>query len=307
MTGPRAVLKERFANLRQLAGYTLRHQSERHRFDQQLLDNRARWSLGAITQTVGRATIDLLGQDQSLLLLNRLNTHPRPYFQSYFALTPEAQRRNASFYHSPTAPEFVLCSLNPIDNHLPAMEDGLCWRELLAHYDYAVSARLWKFPYGWLPPDDADIPLFRRGAGVIAEMPTRLADGALEWGQPGRLPAARPGSLVWLRIEIHPNVLGRAGYYACRPPELKIACYRGQAYLGEFMLLPVACETGFIIGPLLKQSRDLAQFAEKGDGLYPDAVVITSKTPRWFQRPVRYEALEFPRRRDTPAPPAGAH
>lgn len=297
LIGPRLVFKERFATLPQLTRYVLQNRNHHSGYERQLEAQRARWSLGSLTQAVGRASVDLLGEDQSLVILNQLNSRPRPYFQSYCALTPEAQRRNAAFYHGATAPEFVLLLLNPMENRLPTMEDGLCLRELLAHYDYVDTAVLREFTYAWLPRADAEAPLFRRGLGVIAEHPERLAAGSLEWGARVPIPPARPGSVVWLRLETGVNALGKLGYVLCRPPELKLTCFERESFLGEFLVLPIAAESGFILGPWVQTSRDLAQFAKRpGDARYPDAFAVTAKFPRFFKTSARYELWEYRQR-----------
>lgn len=72
--------------------------------------------LPEIRARVGGATVDLLGSENGLIFLNRLNYAPRPVIQGYSAYTALLVRHNRDFLLSPRAPEFLLVRYATIDH-----------------------------------------------------------------------------------------------------------------------------------------------------------------------------------------------
>jgi hypothetical protein len=61
-----------------------------------------------IRQVIGNHTVDIYPWEISYIPANNLHWSPRPVFQSYAAYTPWLDQRNAEFFASPRAPEFIL-------------------------------------------------------------------------------------------------------------------------------------------------------------------------------------------------------
>ncbi|HVV73299.1 MAG TPA: hypothetical protein VHI52_17640, partial [Verrucomicrobiae bacterium] len=79
------------------------------RLHTQEMSRKAAWEsyraeLSAVRSAVGHATVDSLGNNQAFAVLNQLNYHPRPVFQSYAAFTSSEMQRNEDFFLSSRAP-----------------------------------------------------------------------------------------------------------------------------------------------------------------------------------------------------------
>lgn len=79
-------------------------------------------------------TVDLYSCQQGALLARGYNYRPRPIFQSYSAYTPWLARANLNHLQSPSAPERIFFAVDPIDQRLASMEDGLSWFEIISRY-----------------------------------------------------------------------------------------------------------------------------------------------------------------------------
>lgn len=106
-------------------------------------------------EQVGRDTVDILGVEQNVAILNRLNYRPRPVIQSYSTFMPLLARLNYEFYLSDQAPEYVLLKIQTIDGRLPTMDDSLVMRLLVYRYEFIRSEKsflIWKKRPGPMPP-----------------------------------------------------------------------------------------------------------------------------------------------------------
>ncbi|MGH7973099.1 MAG: hypothetical protein ACREIC_30645, partial [Limisphaerales bacterium] len=101
--------------------------------DLQLVERTAN-QLPHLSEKIGRGSVDVFGCSQAYAIFNNFNYRPRPVFQSYAAYSAPLMNLNEQFYFSPRAPEFVLFSLNPIDERFPPLEDGRVFRDLFINY-----------------------------------------------------------------------------------------------------------------------------------------------------------------------------
>ena len=89
-------------------------------------ENAHTFALPRIREAVGDSTIDVAGAEQAIAILNNLNYHPAPVFQTYSAGIPALIRRNADFYSSERAPQFVIVPPEyRVDQRLPNLEESL--------------------------------------------------------------------------------------------------------------------------------------------------------------------------------------
>src|SRR5690349_20615414 len=87
-----------------------------------------RWDLPRVRARAALETLDVFEDSQGIAMLNGLNFHPRPVFQSRWAVTPELLELNRAFYAGERAPEFALFQLEA-----PA-RDAKAFDELLLRY-----------------------------------------------------------------------------------------------------------------------------------------------------------------------------
>jgi hypothetical protein len=194
-----------------------------------------------IKAEVGKSTVDVFGHYQGIALLNDLNYHPRPVFQSYNAYTPFFIRTNADFYRSDAAPSFVISTLYSIDYRLPALDDSEALRVLLFDYELVLEEKgflLWR-------------RLAQRRAAI--EEVTASETREITFGQV--VPLAEEN--VWCAIDINESTLGRLRRFLYKPPILFISVTDKEGRSTMYRLLPSIARCGFILDPYLQSQADI--------------------------------------------------
>ena len=104
-------------------------------YDQNLFSLHSDYALPKVQKQVGQASVDIFSKDVGIMFFNRLNYHPRPFFQGYAAYNKDFLQMNGHFYANPhTAPSFILFKHTPLDIRFPTMEDSQALRIILRDY-----------------------------------------------------------------------------------------------------------------------------------------------------------------------------
>ena len=101
--------------------------------------NRQQFALPKIRSAVGGSSVDVIGLEQAVVLLNDLNYRPPPVFQGYQACTRKLEELNVAFYRSNQAPEFVLFKLQSIDGRFPTLDNSRVLLDLLHRYQFVLE------------------------------------------------------------------------------------------------------------------------------------------------------------------------
>jgi hypothetical protein len=200
-----------------------------------------RFECPRIKAEVGKSTVDVFGHYQGIALLNDLNYHPRPAFQSYNAYTPFLIRANADFYRSRVAPSFVISTLYSIDYRLPTLDDSEALRVLLLDYELVLQEN------GFL--------LWRRSAlrrAAIEEV-TESETGEIVLGQAVPLTEGN----VWCVMDIKESTLGKLRSFLYKPPILFISVADKDDRSTVYRILPSIARCGFILDPHLQSQADI--------------------------------------------------
>ncbi|UXI69216.1 hypothetical protein [Tahibacter amnicola] len=214
-------------------------------FEQSLEADRKRLDLPQTRQVVGTSTIDLVGWQQGVLLLNRLNYRPRPIFQSYAAYSPVLARVNEAHFTGPMAPQFVLLPFSQIDTHYPTSEDPLTFLALLRGYQPAHV----EGGYLLLKRTAGDIPAFAAIDAVSFRSSTL--------GTWVDVPAAESGTVLSLRAR--PSALGRAFAFLVREPSWRLEVQLDNSETHTFRIVRTAAEAGFLLDPFVNSLDDYAR------------------------------------------------
>ena len=204
--------------------------------------------LPRLCQTIGTATVDVFGNEQSYGVLNHLNFHPRPIFQSYAASTLALMRINEAFYSSPGAPEYVLFKVDPLDHRYAPLEDALLFRYLVFNYRLTGS--------------ENGVLLFER------QKPRELSVSLLKEGvvQPEQLIdlSAYGDKNIWLEVDLHPTLVGnlRRFLYQPEPIELSVSTGERAAKPQVFTAPQPMLSAGFLASPLFSCRDDVARFCQ---------------------------------------------
>jgi hypothetical protein len=190
-------------------------------------------------------TADIYPVDQSRLIASGNAWHPRPVFQSYSAYTPALANLNKNHLLGPRRPANILFAVQPIDNRLPALEDGPSWPILLAHYE--PTAR-WG-DYLHLVP--------RRSSGQTVEYLTAIGGGVYSLGQWISLPESRQP--LFARVRVCKNLTGSILTTLFKPSRLSIKLMLRNGATRDYRTVAGMSEAGFMISPLLETTEDLAK------------------------------------------------
>jgi hypothetical protein len=239
-------------------------------------------ALPRIRAAVKDHTVDLLTQDQSQVLLNRLNWHPRPAFQSYFTYTPYLASANARFLAGPKAPDFVIVKMVPQDDRLPALEDSEALLEILHRYQpvliektYLLMKRI---------RESTPIPSGR----VVRSKVIRL-------DQEVPLDSEGDGPLV-LALDVKTCKTGKLRTFLHKPPPLFIRLRMVNGTVHRFRLIPAMVRTGFLISPFLSTNLDITQLYGTGPGQRVASFCVHTgdNAPRCYQAELQMTLASVP-------------
>ncbi len=217
-------------------------------------------------------TVDIIPSEQSAVLANKLDYHPRPSFQDYATDTAGLIAANAAFYEGPSAPDWVLFGNDAIDGRYPTSIEGALWPDLLARYE----------------------PVQRESKGLaLHRRATPLSDVL---GPPQRLQTrlgehfAVPATPVFAHIVVRKTLLGRVAASLFRPPALSLRVRLLNGTEQSYRFIPALGAAGFLLSPIVDEPSSFALLAlGEGEALagksITDAVVGGSSASRFFYEP----------------------
>lgn len=249
-------------------------------------------NLPRVRELAGQATIDVLGSEQGIALLNRFNYKQRPVFQGYSVFTPALSKLNAKFYAAPTAPYYVLMKIQSIDTRLPTMDDPEVLQMLMHRYIFQFQEGgflLWKRKSG-----EFDAAKFT---------PRRLRTQILALDQPMQLTPAESDLPLWLKVDLQPSWLGRLRAFLYKPPQVKLRINLANGDVVEYLMPLPQGRTGFIINPLVEDHIDYLQFASNQliKRVTSIALVLNEGDAKFFSPSTRYELSALPPGEATPS------
>jgi hypothetical protein len=217
----------------------------------QLQMQRTNADLPKVRAVIGKSTIDVLGFEQGVALLNRFNYAPRPVFQSYSAYTPRLSTINASYYTSKNAPEYALLKLQTIDGRPPMLDDAQVLRIFPHYYRYVLSEKGYQLWRRRPTVPDADQLLPRPLAQL--QLPLGKESSLKEFGH----------QMLWAEFSLPPSLLGRIRRLLYKPPIVELALTDQQNKTEVYRLPLPAAHGGFLLNPLI---NDLTDFIDAQGG-----------------------------------------
>ena len=274
---------------------------------------RAAADLPELERRIGGRTVDVLGTSQQFVLFNDLNYVNRPVFHSYQANGAELAQRNAAFFASSIAPDFVVLDGEEIDDHLPTSEDGAALATVLQSYDFAASEGKFVLLERRVdcPRDGGPTP--RLGDNWVN---TRVGFG--EWvdltvGE-GRRAMTDAG---YLKLDIGYSFMGSVRRTLLRAAPVFCVFELDTGKRVSYRVIPGGISAGALIDPFVESLEDLAILTagvgESADGRLPRVVRlrvdVDPSSLHWFRRDVgvRIDALALPTRPPQVAGPFWRH
>jgi hypothetical protein len=219
--------------------------------DKEILEEQ--YALPRMRACIKDASVDLISYEQGILLLNHLNWHPRPVLQSYSAYTPRLLAANARFFRESSAPEFVIFRIEPVDGHLPSMEDSQAMFEIFKHYRPVLAERSYL--------------LFQRSNDAVAALTPgnllrqqRVHFNEEVFIEDLKAPAQK------LSIHLRYTLKGKVRKLLYKPPSVSLAVHTADHACFIHRLVPGMAEDGFLINPLLQDNTDVVNLYGATDG-----------------------------------------
>jgi hypothetical protein len=237
-------------------------------FDTILIATRNTYALPRVQAEVRDATIDVLGNEQAIALLNNLNYTPRPVFQGYTAYTPKLINLNTAFYSSTKAPAYVLFKNQTIDNRYPTLDDAGVLKQLLYNYKPLLEEK------GYL--------LWKRIQPTEPVQSVAAVTESLTFDLEHAIPA---NEIVWLELDIRQSLAGRALGLLYKPPAVAIRVTDTLGRQSNDRLVPSMASTGFIVSPSLRSSWQILRTASGTQSASGGSfsIQVADESHRFFQ------------------------
>ncbi len=187
-------------------------------------------------------SVDILPWDIFRVMVNGLDYRPRPIPQSYTVLNDHHARRNAEFFQSAKAPEFVFIDPLAIDDRYPSMMDNLAWRSLLANYGPAGTS--------------GTFLLLSKVARPFEIRSTPLLRKEISWGEELEVPPST-ATAVWAEVDIYSRPGNTLLAFLLRPKPVSMRITSGGKET-EYRFTPLVASSGFLLSPVVD---DLVSFA----------------------------------------------
>lgn len=234
------------------------------------------WALPEVREQVQKRSIDVLSVAQHVLILNLLEMHNRPVYQSYSAYTPSLAEMNADFYRGSQSPDFVLLHIQLIDQHYAMQEDNLALLEILKRYHPILVEK--------------GMPLLARNEAFLdvgATIYRSSQEVRLHFSEPFRLHDGLPFHLLTLAMV--PRFPQKIASVLLRPTPVYLVVEDDQGHSHRYRLSTETARSGFLLDPIVQDTRDFLSLytlrpllhvrsfhlEEQSKGAYSDPVSVT--------------------------------
>ena len=251
---PRTFLSRRVAGFRQNARFLLDPVTLREHLERVREAMARQFAMPEIAARVGGASVDALNYEQGVVMLNRLNWTPRPVFQSNAAYTRHLQALNAQFLAGPEAPAYLIFQLVGWGGRFPSLDDSQALFELFKRYR----------------------PILAEGNNLLFEKNRTDAAGEVPPWTPVRektvgfdeevVVGDLPEVFQVAQVRLAYSWRGKLQKALFKPPVvyLRVRTADGGAQLHRF--IPAIAESGFLLNPLLGETRDVVDLYGGGNG-----------------------------------------
>ena len=249
--------------------FALNRGNRRALYDTRLQQERDVLELLKTKVTVKQASVDVLGFEQAVAILNNFNYQPRPVFQGYCAFTPYLARLNYDYYASDRAPEFVLFKLQTLTGQLATMDDPYILRLLIQRYTYLftdLDFTVWKRKPGPFAAADFE-PKFIRSATVRPGQKLHLSDLA--------------GQNVWVEIDYRFSLLGKLRRFFFKPPVVQLRITDELGHETTHRLPQPIGAAGFMLSPVIDDLLDFMQAAGGSPKRHASSIIIETAPQEW--------------------------
>lgn len=187
-------------------------------------------------------TTDIYSFNQAILLSSQNKWVPRPIFQSYAAYNKKLIEINEFHLKSNRAPDNILYKIEPIDNRLPAIEEGLSWATLLGYY--------------YIDKKESDYLLLKKKPKPTNYIYKELYSQKYKMGEIVPIPN---NNLIFAEIDFKPTIVGKLLGTLYKPSFLMISIQLKDNTKVYYRLISSMTQTKFLLSPLVQDNDDFSQ------------------------------------------------
>lgn len=201
-----------------------------------------------ILDKIGLEPVTIFPQEISFAAYNQITYVPMPIFQAYSAYTPYLDNRNAEFFKSEYAPEYIIFDIGAIDNRIPLVEVPATWDAIYKNY-YAVMC-------------EKGLVLLQKEENNLSYEKTEIASKNITKDEIIKIPESEKN--VIMTVDMKLNLLGKLCKIFFRIPEvtMKAVYSNGEAIAGR--IIPENLSNGIIINNLPNSSENTILMLNNG-------------------------------------------
>ena len=197
-------------------------------------------------------TTDIYSTGQTMVIASGNKWNPRPIIQSYSAYTPALAEKNANHLKGSASPENLIFRIEPIDEKLPSLEDGLSWPIIINNYTFQSTIDSFLF--------------LKRKPIIQGEFKKHeLFCGDFHFNEQIIVPDTT--SILFIKIELSETIFGKMLSAIYKPQELLISVELTDNRKKEYRLIANMAKSGFILSPLIETTEEFGFFFEDMDKL----------------------------------------
>lgn len=197
-----------------------------------------------------KGTTDLYSYEQGYLLASNNNWSPRPVIQSYSAYNTRLAEINEAHLTGPKAPNNLVFGITPIDNRLPALEDGLSWPTIINNYQ---------------PLHTDGSYLFLQEKRAAHTTPKRKELYTLKGivGEEVVLPDTT--QVLFAQFDIRKTLMGSLSATLYKPDPMAIFITFVDGTQVHYPFIVAMAKPGFILSPLVNNISEFSALYQNGD------------------------------------------
>jgi len=252
-----------------------------------------------ILEKLGNSTVEIMPSDISLAYLNDLNYTMRPIPQSYSAYTEKLDKKNADFFLSTAAPEFILfvaTGLTAIDGKHGFWDESNTKKAILARYnlvdDFEMSLDFW----GTGVYEGAErVLVLEKRKEILSTEKLKKESFKLDWNK--KIPIPSTDALVYMHAYIRYSIFGRLLGILHQAAGIQVLVKYSNGEEVIYRTSPSMLKTGLLVSKRCDDYQGIkGMFAERGEGnLKVESIKIESSTPWAFQKemPATFDYVRF--------------
>lgn len=220
---------------------------------------------------VQSGTTDIYSYNQSYLIASTAQWAPRPIFQSYSVFNRNLAEKNQQHLQGSTQPDNIIFKIEPIDERVPALEDGPSWPLLLTKYH----------PFD-LKNDF--LYLRKKNTHENSNILEHITTEKHRLGETVALPLANQP--IYTEIEIKPTLLGHIATFLFKPSQLQIIFNLQNGSKKQYRIIANMAKAGFLMSPLIENTSEFTVLYLKKDYLNEKNVqsflISTTANKNWL-------------------------